>query len=119
MLGDLDPYLRLLVVGGGLLAALVLLRLARPVRGTRAGPQTVVGLTPAHALHVVEVDGRRLLVGTGPGGPPRLLMELPSRVSDTPMRDAPRSRGRGGQARQEAGAGLAEAGDERWRGDGV
>jgi hypothetical protein len=78
VLADLEPFLHLVAVGGGLLVALLLLvwlgRGAR-VRG-QARPRTVVGLTPAHALHVVEVDGRRLLVGTGPSGPPRLLMEL-------------------------------------------
>lgn len=36
----------------------------------------VIGLTPGHALHVVDVAGRRLLVGTGPSGAPRLLLEL-------------------------------------------
>lgn len=78
MLAELDSFLRLLVVGGGLLALLLLLRLARTAHGRLpARPQTVVGLTPAHALHVVEVDGRRLLVGTGPSGPPQLLLELP------------------------------------------
>ena len=29
-----------------------------------------------HRLHVVEVEGRRLLIGTGPSGPPQLLTEL-------------------------------------------
>ncbi|MCY1066807.1 hypothetical protein OV090_18675 [Nannocystis sp. RBIL2] len=79
MLEDIEPYLHLVAVGGGLLVALLLLVwLGRGVRGGRhERAQTVVGLTPAHALHVVEVAGRRLLVGTGPGGPPNLLLELP------------------------------------------
>lgn len=33
-------------------------------------------LTATHAVHVVELEGRRLLVGTGPSGAPRLLCEL-------------------------------------------
>lgn len=81
MLDDIEPYLHLVAVGGGLLVALLMLVwLGRGVRGDRRRhqrPQTVIGLTPAHALHVVEVAGRRLLVGTGPSGPPRLLLELP------------------------------------------
>lgn len=28
------------------------------------------------ALHVVELEGRRLVIGTGPGSAPRLLTEL-------------------------------------------
>ena len=79
VLEDIEPYLHLVAVGGGLLVALLLLVwLGRGMRGSRRErAQTVVGLTPAHALHVVEVAGRRLLVGTGPGGPPNLLLELP------------------------------------------
>ena len=41
----------------------------------RAANQSVVGLTSQHRLHVVELDGRRLLVGTGPSGAPSLLGE--------------------------------------------
>ena len=33
-------------------------------------------LTGQHAVHVIEVAGSRLLVGTGPSGAPRLLAEL-------------------------------------------
>ena len=79
MLEDIEPYLHLVAVGGGLLVALLLLVwLGRGMRGERRErARTVVGLTPAHALHVVDVAGRRLLVGTGPGGPPQLLLELP------------------------------------------
>jgi hypothetical protein len=40
------------------------------------GRRTSVGLGPAHALHVVELEGRRLLVGTGPSGAPALLLDL-------------------------------------------
>lgn len=43
---------------------------------SRAANQKVVGLTNQHRLHVVDLDGRRLLVGTGPSGAPNLLSEL-------------------------------------------
>ena len=79
MLAELEPYYPLLAVGGGLLVALLLLTwLARGLaRGRTQRPQSVVALTPGHALHVVELAGRRMVVGTGPSGPPRLLLELP------------------------------------------
>lgn len=35
-----------------------------------------IGLGPKHAVHVLELAGRRWLIGTGPGGPPSLLAEL-------------------------------------------
>lgn len=81
VLADLEPFLHLVAVGGGLLVVLMLLVwLGRGSRGARSErAQTVVGLTPGHALHVVELEGRRLLVGTGPSGPPRLLLELDGR----------------------------------------
>ena len=74
MLAELEPYYHLLAVGGGLLVALLLLTwLGRGLeRGRRQRAQSVVTLTPGHALHVVELAGRRLVVGTGPSGPPRL-----------------------------------------------
>jgi hypothetical protein len=68
----------LLYVGVVLLGLLVILsQLNRRVRGGGAGQarQTVV-LTGQHAIHVVEIAGRRLLVGTGPSGAPRVLAEL-------------------------------------------
>jgi hypothetical protein len=79
VLAELEPYYHLLAVGGGLLVALLLLTwLGRGLeRGRRQRAQSVVTLTPGHALHVVELAGRRLVVGTGPSGPPRLLLELP------------------------------------------
>ena len=36
-----------------------------------------IRLTAEHAVFVVEVEGKRWLVGTGPGGPPALLDTLP------------------------------------------
>lgn len=79
MLADLEPYTPLIVVGGGLLVALLFLTVLGRVlgRGRHQRAQSVVSLTPGHALHVVELAGRRLVVGTGPSGPPRLLLELP------------------------------------------
>ena len=38
-------------------------------------------LTPQHAVHVLDVDGRRLLVGTGPQGT-ELLCQWPREVGD-------------------------------------
>jgi flagellar biogenesis protein FliO len=35
-----------------------------------------IRLTAEHAVHVVEVGGSRLLIGTGPGGAPRLISQL-------------------------------------------
>jgi hypothetical protein len=68
----------LLEVGLVLLALVVVLwALQRRARGAgrhRKGP--VVALTPQHALHVVDIEGRRFLVGTGPTGAPRLLSKL-------------------------------------------
>jgi hypothetical protein len=67
-----DPLLLVGVVLLGLFA--ILSRLTRRLRGGGSG-QTVA-LTGQHALHVVEIAGRRLLVGTGPSGAPRVLAEL-------------------------------------------
>lgn len=50
--------------------------LTRRLRGP-AGARRSVVLTAQHALHVVELDGERLLIGTGPSGAPRLLARLP------------------------------------------
>ncbi len=74
MLAELDERLVLALVGLGLLLALLVL--VRVSRGARTGPQKIITLGAGHRLHVVEVEGRRLLVGTGPSGPPQLLTEL-------------------------------------------
>ncbi len=60
-----------LILGGAALALAVISRFVRV--GARARDCEVVRLTPQHQLHVVEVAGQRLIVGTGPGGPPRLV----------------------------------------------
>lgn len=54
---------------------------SRRVHGPRSSTR-LVRLTPQDAVHVVEIDGRRLLVGTGAGGAPRLLCELDPAASD-------------------------------------
>lgn len=43
------------------------------ISGTR---RERVSLTSQHAVHLVELGGVRLLVGTGPSGAPRVLAEL-------------------------------------------
>jgi hypothetical protein len=65
--------LHVVALAAGLLVLLGLLRLTRRARSRSERP---IALTSQHRLHVVEVEGRRLLVGTGPGGPPRLIVEL-------------------------------------------
>jgi hypothetical protein len=71
----MDP---LLLIGAVLLGLLAILsHLTRRLRGGGAGQgRQSVALTGQHAIHVVEIAGRRLLVGTGPSGAPRVLAEL-------------------------------------------
>jgi len=59
-------------------------RRARGAGGHRRGP--VVALTAQHALHVVDIEGRRFVVGTGPSGAPRLLSELDRDVAHGEVR---------------------------------
>jgi hypothetical protein len=58
-----------------LLGALVLANRRLRDRMAASGP-TAVRLTAQHSVHVVELEGKRLLVGVGPSGAPRLLCEL-------------------------------------------
>lgn len=75
MLEGLDERLVVVVVGLGL--SLGLLLIARTTRRAAAGRQEkLIPLGSGHRLHVVEVEGKRLLIGTGPSGPPQLLTEL-------------------------------------------
>lgn len=61
----------------GLLAAALWLR--RRVDAQRVGERgRSIRLTGEHAVHVVGVEGRRFVFGTGPGGAPTLLAELAS-----------------------------------------
>ncbi len=71
----LDPILRLLVAGGGLLLVLLLVRLLARRGSTRQFVRDIP-LTGQHRVHVIEVEGRRMLIGTGPDGPPQLICEL-------------------------------------------
>jgi hypothetical protein len=74
MLAEFDERLVFVVVGLGLLLALVVL--ARLTRGSAKAATKVIALGSGHRLHVVELEGRRLLIGTGPSGPPNLVTEL-------------------------------------------
>ena len=46
------------------------------LRGAGRARRRTVPLGGGQALHVVELEGRRLVIGTGPGSAPRLLTEL-------------------------------------------
>lgn len=74
MFAELDEGIVFALVALGLL--LVLGVLVRLTRGAGKLPTKVIVLGAGHRLHVVELEGRRLLVGTGPSGPPQLLTEL-------------------------------------------
>ncbi len=74
MLGAMLPVT--LVLGGLLVVAIWLRRrLEHPALGH--GGRSV-RLTAEHAVHVVNVEGRRWMIGTGPAGSPTLLAELPA-----------------------------------------
>ena len=65
-------------LGLGLLSA-ALWWLGRRVNGVGGGPANAsrsIRLNATDSLHVIELEGRRLLVGTGSGAPPRLICEL-------------------------------------------
>ena len=74
MFTELDERIVFVLVAGALL--LVLGVLVRLTRGAGKLPTRVIALGAGHRLHVVELEGRRLLVGTGPSWPPQLLTEL-------------------------------------------
>lgn len=77
MLAGVDP---LVFVGAVLLLLLAGLSwLTRRIQAGAlggAGSRERVVLTNQHAVHLIEVGGKRLLVGTGPSGAPRVLAEL-------------------------------------------
>lgn len=52
-------------------------RLGAPVRSIR--------LTHQHVLHVIDLDGRRLVIGTGPAAAPRLIEAGPTPPTETGM----------------------------------
>ena len=82
LLGAVWAAGRMLLVTAGVLGVGVYLskRLTR-----KTGPVgRTIRLGAAHELHVVEVDGDRLLVGTSPGAAPSLLRVLdPAEDLDT------------------------------------
>lgn len=65
-----------LQLGALLAAAGGLVVLARRRARGRPGRTDSFALTSEHAIHVVELAGRRLAIGTGPGAAPSLLCEL-------------------------------------------
>ena len=74
-MGGLGSFVPVTLVLAALLGAAIWLR--RRVEGKGWGPGTQVRLTSEHAVHVVTVEGRRWMIGTGPAGAPSLLAELP------------------------------------------
>lgn len=71
-----------LLQAGGLLAAGALAIGVARARRRADHDTTRIDLTAQHAVHMVEIGGRRYLIGTGPGSAPRLLDRLED--SDTP-----------------------------------
>ena len=86
-LADVQALLYVAAILAALLTGLSWLsKRTRSLGGARAS----VALTGQHAVHVVELDGERLLIGTGPSGAPRLLTRLPART-DPPPEPAPKT----------------------------
>ncbi len=50
-------------------------------RGSQSAPRAI-RLTATDSLHVIELEGKRLLVGTGAGASPRLICELEGMAGD-------------------------------------
>lgn len=74
------------VVGG------VLAYLGRRARATDPGVLRSIRLAPQHHVHVVVIEDRRLLIGTGPSATPTLVCDLTEKPR--PARDAaPRPEG--------------------------
>jgi hypothetical protein len=76
---DVQPLLSVAAILGALLIGSSWL--SKRVRAM-AGARSSVALTGQHAVHVIELDGERLLIGTGPSGAPRLLTRLPARPAE-------------------------------------
>ena len=70
-----------LVQLGLLLGVLVgtLVWLGRRARAAEPGIVQPIRLGAHHSLHIVTVEDRRLLVGTGPGAAPQLISDLAER----------------------------------------
>jgi hypothetical protein len=77
VLAGLDPLVFVGAVLLSLLAGLSWLtrRIPGGALGGRGGRGRVV-LTNHHEVHLIELGGVRLLVGTGPSGAPRVLAQL-------------------------------------------
>jgi len=69
--------LQLGLVLGALTAVLVWL--GRRHRGGEPGIVQPIRLGPHHAVHIVTVEDRRLLIGTGPAAAPQLICDLAER----------------------------------------
>ncbi|MEE9384225.1 MAG: hypothetical protein V3V08_12540 [Nannocystaceae bacterium] len=83
LVGDPQP---LLLLGLGLLAGTVALagvgrRLRRAIKPADLRERRFQ-LTRDHRLHLVEVDGERMIVGTGPAAAPSLICRLPRLATD-------------------------------------
>jgi hypothetical protein len=92
--------LALVQLGGVLLVALgaVAWMRGRQRRGPLGGVRSI-RLTAQHAVHVVDIEGRRMLVGTGPGQAPRLLTDLPAGATPS---GTPQSKAASGHATAQA-----------------
>lgn len=67
-------WIQLGALGAGLAGLFVVLRRRQP-NGVR--PHSIP-LTGQHAVHIIDTEGARLVVGTGPGAAPQLLCRLPT-----------------------------------------
>ncbi len=78
-----------LTLWGLVLGAVALLALWGQGRQRAMGgaSRRTVPLGGGQALHVVELEGRRLVIGTGPGAAPRLLTELDPAVAPERARE--------------------------------
>ena len=67
------------------LVSTVLWVVGRRLHGPRASTaaRQAIRLTATDSLHVIELEGKRLLVGTGTGASPRLICDLGERAGDT------------------------------------
>ena len=85
----------------GAVLSVLFVVLSMLARRTRGGPLGVaaqrVPLTHQHVVHLVEIGGMRLLIGTGPSGAPRVLASL-------------------GEVEAQASAPAAEQSSPRWLG---
>ncbi len=82
--------------------------LGRRARAHEPGIVQPIRLGAHHALHIVTVEDRRLLVGTGPGAAPQLICDLGERPRGDRSTDASRPmNGHHGTNGQHVGIGVA------------